>query len=68
VSGNRPITKSEIERDDLVRTFPCPVCKAKAGKACNYRRTGYTYTSHEGRYRVAAEAGVVPMLAGMSRG
>lgn len=63
------LTRLEEERDRLVREFGCPVCPAAPGELCVYGVTSLgarkrQTTSHEGRYNLAADAGVVPQLGG----
>jgi hypothetical protein len=70
VIGNRAVHQSETERDDIVRTFACPVCHVGPAEKCSYGRTAAGHpmtqiTSHEGRYVKAARSGLVPMLVGM---
>jgi hypothetical protein len=60
---------SETSRNRIVRTFPCPICEAAEDEQCVYGRTTLgnamrQATSHQGRYQLAAAAGVVPALPG----
>ena len=63
------IPTGDRERDDLVRTQPCPVCgvgptrRCFAGRTSTGRPVGMA-TSHEGRYWVAVDVGLVPPLVG----
>ena len=63
--------RTEQERDDVVRNHAvCPVCHMPAGQKCHYgvkrdgRALAWSHTSHESRYNVAADAGLVPKLPG----
>lgn len=65
-----PVQPGEVERDDIVRGYTCPVCHVGVGEPCTYGQTVLgnhmrQATSHAGRYRVACEAGAVPVLFGM---
>jgi hypothetical protein len=58
-------TLSDVEKDreDLTRTLPCPSCRARKGARCRYDgRLGSV--SHTGRYDLAAQALLVPKMAG----
>jgi hypothetical protein len=63
------LTVSEKEREDKVRTLPCPNCAAKAKHPCTYGLSSAGAritipTSHTGRYVAAQEAGLVPPWRG----
>jgi hypothetical protein len=63
------LTTSEKEREDLVRTQPCPDCGAGRKRPCEYgtNKLGHRIvmpTSHTGRYISAVGAGLVPPWVG----
>jgi hypothetical protein len=73
--SNAALLDVERERDDIVRTFACPLpnCRAEPLKPCQFglSATGHrmwSHTSHEARYNLAAEAGLAPRLPGVRDG
>ena len=73
--SNAALLSAERERDDIARTYACPLphCGAKPLKPCQFglSATGHrrwSHTSHEARYNLAAEAGLVPRLPGQRDG
>jgi hypothetical protein len=70
--SNAALLDVERERDDIVRTFACPLpeCAAEPLDRCNFglsTAAGHkirSRTSHEARYNLAAAAGLVPALPG----
>jgi hypothetical protein len=54
----------EAEREDIARTFACPVCGVGAGRWCRSDKDSRRVVpfSHTARYNLAAAAGLVPAL------
>lgn len=55
---------SEKDRENKVRTVPCPACAARKGTRCK-RDGALRGISCTGRYNLAAQAGLVPKMAGV---
>lgn len=65
--GDVTLLTEEERREKLVRTFACPRCHARKGHMCTWglNKLGGKIAiamSHTGRYRLAAQAGLVPEL------
>jgi hypothetical protein len=63
------LVDAEQERDDRVRTLPCPLCGVAKGFECDdgvtaIGRRKVLKSSHTARYLAAVEAGLVPPLRG----
>lgn len=58
---------AEIEREELVRTVVCPVCRATCGRGCSYQCGTKSIAAHTGRYQLATAVGLVPPLPGASK-
>lgn len=55
---------SEKDREDAIRAVGCPVCLTDEGQRC-VREGRARSISCTGRYDLAAQAGLVPKMAGV---
>lgn len=61
--GSRnPIGAADRERDNVVRTVPCPVCGVSQGGCQTPGQGQGLQMSHTGRYDTAAQLGLVPPI------
>lgn len=61
-------SQTELDREALVKTMPCPVCGVAPGRRCRHANMTFPACSHTGRYNLAVKAGLVPALPGGGHG